>query len=135
MQTQSLRIKFYRSWSANDSSSSQAIARLKKLELFRLEAIFWLKATYCRWRRRKIWKVLTRDQSFRLSISTVGRILTKLLRLNRIQLVSFYFGRVKFKRQCHFKHHTKRWRYGMKAKRPSELIQVDHMSVDCTHGF
>lgn len=87
------------------------------------------------WGKRKLWKVLTRDHGFTLSISTVGRILKKLLELNRIKPVSFYFGRAKPKRQRKFTHHAKRWKYGMKAKQPGELMQVDHMSVGFTEGF
>ena len=85
--------------------------------------------------KRKIWKVLNRDQGFTLSISTVGRLLKKLLRLNRIVPVAFYFGRIKPKRRRQFKHHAKRWKYGMKARQPGELMQVDHMSVSFTEGF
>ena len=85
--------------------------------------------------KRKIWKVLSRDQGFTLSISTLGRLLKKLLRLNRIVPVAFYFGRIKPKRRRPFKHHAKRWKYGMKARQPGELMQVDHMSVSFTEGF
>ena len=192
MQIKSLRIKSYRSWPINETSSAEAIKRLKKLELYEqlktegcssatcLIAIDWSKATYYRWRsryqqqgltglealscrpqrvrepswskqqeqqvqhlklrfplwaKRKIWKVLSRDHGFTLSISTVGRILKKLLRLNRIKPVAFYFGRIKPKRRRPFKHHARRWKYGMKAKQPGELIQVDPMSVSFTEGF
>ncbi len=192
MQIKSLRIKSYKSWPINDTSSAEAIKRLKKLELYEqlktegcssatcLIAIDWSKATYYRWRsryqqqgltglealrcrpqrvrkpswskqqeqqvqhlrlrfplwgKRKIWKVLSCDHGFTLSISTVGRILKKLLRLNRIVPVAFYFGQIKPKRRRQFKHHARRWKYGMKAKQPGELIQVDHMSVSFTEGF
>ena len=79
--------------------------------------------------------MLNRDQGFTLSISTVGRLLKKLLRLNRIVPVAFYFGQIKPKRRRPFKHHAKRWKYGMKAKQPGELMQVDPMSVRFTEGF
>ena len=64
MQTKSLRIQSYRSWTISDTASSAAIARLKKIELHdklkaegcrlevRLEAIDWSKATFHRWRLR-----------------------------------------------------------------------------------
>ena len=192
MQTKSLRIQSYQSWTISDTASSAAIARLKKIELHdklkaegcrlevRLEAIDWSKATFHRWRlrykqqglkglearsckplrlrrtswskeqeqqvqhlrikfplwgKRKLWKVLSRDHGFTLSISTVGRILKRLLKLCRIKPVSFYFGRVKPKRKRQFTHHAKRWQYGMKARQPGELIQVDHRSVELTDGF
>ena len=192
MQIKSLRIKSYRSWPIADTASAQAIARIKKLELYeqlkaegcstdlRLQAIGWSKATYYRWLKRwqqkgwqglatsscrpkttrtrqwtkqhqqsvlqlrkrhplwgkrKIWKVLNRDHGFTPSISTVGRILKRLIERNRVRPVAFYYGHVKPKRRRQFKHHAKRWRYGMKAKQPGELMQVDHMSVGFTEGF
>ena len=192
MQIKNLRIKSYRSWPIADTASTEAIARIKKLELYeqlklegcpavlRLQAIGWSKATYYRWLKRyhqqgwsglaarscrpqttrtrqwtkqheqavlhlrqryplwgkrKLWKVLCRDQGFTLSISTVGRILKRLIGLGRIRPVAFFYGRVKPKRQRQFKHHAKRWRYGMKAKQPGELMQVDHMSISFTEGF
>ena len=192
MQINSLRLKSYRSWAANDTAAPEAIERLRKLELYDkllregcsqatcLEAIVWSKSTYYRWRncyqqqgmiglrnrsraprhkrqcqwirqheqqvqhlrhrfplwgRRKLWKVLSRDKGFTLSISNVGRILNKLLRLNRIKPVSFYYGKVKPKRQRHFKYHSRRWKYGMRAKQVGELIQMDHMSIRFSHGI
>ena len=64
MQIKSLRIKSYRSWPIADNASTEAIARIKKLELYeqlksegcsavlRLQAIGWSKATYYRWLKR-----------------------------------------------------------------------------------
>ena len=48
---------------------------------------------------------------------------------------AFYYGKIKPRRQRQFTHHAKRWRYGMRAKQPGELIQIDHMSVSFTEGF
>ena len=99
------------------------------------QQVLHLRRRYPLWGKRKLWKVLSRDQGFSLGISTVGRILKKLVKLNRIKPVSFYYGRVKPKRQRQFTQHAKRWQYGMKAKGPGELVQVDHMSVGFTEGF
>ncbi len=99
------------------------------------QQVLHLRQRHRLWGKRKIWKVLSRDQGFTLSISTVGRLLKKLLRLNRIVPVAFYFGRIKPKRRRPFKHHAKRWRYGMKARQPGELMQIDHMSVGFSEGF
>ncbi len=44
-------------------------------------------------------------------------------------------GPVKPKRRRQFKHHAKRWQYGMRARQPGELIQIDHMSVGLPAGF
>ena len=82
------------------------------------------------WGKRKIWKVLSRDHGLRLSISTVGRILSRLIARGRVRPASFYIsGRVKPKKRRDFKGHARRWRYGMKAQNPGELVQVDHMTA------
>ena len=64
MQTKSLRIQSYRSWTISDTASNTAVTRLKKLELYdklkaqgcsleiRLEAIGWSKSTFYRWHLR-----------------------------------------------------------------------------------
>ena len=75
-----------------------------------------------------------RERCWTLSESTVGRIVAKLVRLGRVRPVAFYYGRVKPKRRWQFTHHAKRWRYGMKAKAPGELMQLDHMSISFTEG-
>ena len=188
MQIKSLRIKSYRSWRVNDTASSEAIERLKKLELYdrlrregcragtALEALGWSRATYYRWRRRyamqstaglesrsrrprrrrgrqwtrqheqmvlhlrrqhpvwgkrKIWKVLSRDKGLTLSLSSVGRILSALLARGAVKPAAFYTGgRLKPKKRRVFNHHAKRWRYGHKAEKPGELMQVDHMTIN-----
>ena len=43
-----------------------------------------------------------------------------------------YAGKTQARRQ--FTHHAKRWRYGMKAKAPGELMQADHMSINFSEG-
>ncbi|MCZ6804840.1 MAG: hypothetical protein O7D86_13160 [Proteobacteria bacterium] len=82
-----------------------------------------------------MWKILVRDQHLDLSESTVGRLISKLIAKGCIKPASFYYGQLKPKRQRRFKHHAKRWQYGMKAKEPGELIQIDHMSVSMPAGF
>ncbi|WP_424947025.1 helix-turn-helix domain-containing protein [Candidatus Spongiihabitans sp.] len=99
------------------------------------QQVLHLRRRYPLWGKRKIWKVLSRDQGLLLSISTVGRILDRLVRLKRVKPAAFYYGRVKPKRRRQFKHHAKRWQYGMRAKQPGELIQIDHMSVGLPAGF
>ena len=49
--------------------------------------------------KRKLWKVLCRDQGFTLSISTVGRILKHLVARGRVRPAAFYMGQVKPKRR------------------------------------
>lgn len=67
-------------------------------------------------------------------IPLIPRILARLVRLKQVR-PAFYYGRIKPKRQRRFPGHAKRWQYGMRAKRPGELIQIDHMSVGLPAGF
>jgi len=64
----------------------------------------------------------------KISESTIGRILTKLLKQGKIMPVRFLFGKKDLKKRI-FNGHAQRWKFGMKASSPGELIQVDHMTV------
>ena len=99
------------------------------------QAVLHLRTRYPLWGKRKLWKILVRDQHMTLSESTVGRILSMLLEKGKIQPACFYQGRHRPKRKRVFKHYAKRWQYGMSSKLPGELIQVDHMSVGMPAGF
>lgn len=186
MQIISLRIKSYRSWAIDDTTPTEAVERLKKLDHYHslreqgvgeelaLNIIEWSRATFFRWQKRfdeqglkglisrsrrphnsrkpewtkqqeqqvlhlrrqfpswgklTLWKILTRDSDFRLSVSTVGRILARAVRLGRIKPCAVFYGRVKTKKQRSFTSHAKRWKYKMKAQKPGEMIQIDHMTV------
>ena len=112
------------------------------------QQVLHLRKRFPLWGKRKLWRVLmahlhvchpsggtgranrrstrfvVREQSWRLSESTVGRIVARLVRLGRVEPVAFYYGQVKPTRQRQFHHHAKRWRYGMQAKEPGELMQA-----------
>ena len=61
------------------------------------------------------------------SVSTVGRILAQGVCRGRIRPGAFYPGGLRPKRRPNFpKGHAQRWRYGTKASRPGQLVQVDH---------
>ena len=90
------------------------------------------------WRMRKRYpfmgkrrlKVMLKREGMALSESTIGRILAKGERLGRITPCAFLRERVKAKRRRNFASgHAQRWRRDMKAQRPGEMIQIDHMSV------
>ena len=98
------------------------------------QQVLHLRKRYPLWGKRKLWRVLVRERDWTLSESTVGRIVARLVRLGRVEPVSFYYGQVKPKRRRQFTHHARRWRYGMKAKEPGELMQADHMSIRFTEG-
>lgn len=98
------------------------------------QQVLHLRQRYPLWGKRKLWRVLVRERGWTLSESTVGRIVARLVRLGRVKPVAFYYGRVKPKRRRQFTHHAKRWRYGMKARVPGELMQADSMSISFTEG-
>ena len=98
------------------------------------QQVLHLRKRYPLWGKRTRWRVLVRAQGGRVSESTVGRIVAKLVRLGRVEPVAFYYGQVKPKRRRQFNHPAKRWRYGMKAKEPGELMQADPMSVNVSEG-
>lgn len=87
------------------------------------------------WGKCKIATVIKREHGVKLSFSMVGRIITKLLRQNKIQPVSFYYGKIKPKRKRVFLGHAKRWKYGMKAEKPGELVQIDHATIKLINGI
>ena len=66
-----------------------------------------------------------------LSVSTVGRIIERALEAGAIRPASFCEGRVKPKRRRRFAKWARRWKYGAKARRAGELLQVDHMTYAC----
>jgi len=76
--------------------------------------------------KAKIAVLLKRDHNLNISESSTGRVLALLKTQGKIQ-ISPSAVRAKKKRQ--FRNHAQRWKYGMKAKVPGELIQIDHMSV------
>lgn len=86
------------------------------------------------WGKNKIAVLLKREREIAVSVSTVGRVLKKLMKQQLVKPVMFYYGRVKIKRPRDFKSHAQRWQYGMKATAPGELIQFDHMCIDYDNG-
>jgi transposase len=82
--------------------------------------------------KNKIKEILSRDYGINMSRSRVGRIISKLIKKNKIQRVRFHMG-LDIKKKRVFDDHAKRWTYGMKAKNPGELIQMDHATIklDC----
>lgn len=90
--------------------------------------VYHLRIKYPLWGKQKIAVVYKRHYKENVSESTIGRILTKLLKQGKIMPVRFLQGKKDTKRRI-FNGHAQRWKFGMKAKRPGELIQIDHMTV------
>ena len=79
---------------------------------------------------RSIHAVLRRDGTH-LSRAAVGRIVRLCLKRRWIKPVVWLRGRAKPKRRRDFSDsYAERWRCGMRAKAPGELVQVDHMTVN-----
>jgi transposase len=76
----------------------------------------------------KITVLLKREYDTVASQSTVGRIIAKLVEQNKVQPVGFYTGKYNPKSRS-FNGHAQRIPRGWKARKPGELVQVDHMSV------
>ena len=64
----------------------------------------------------------------RLSVSTVGRILSCAIATGVVPLASICEGRVKPRCRRGFDGWARRWNYGDKAERPGQLVQIDHMT-------
>lgn len=76
--------------------------------------------------KAKIAVILRRDFNINLSESSVGRELTKLMSVGKITKSA---SAIRVKRKRKFINHAKKWKYGMKAQEPGQLVQIDHMSV------
>lgn len=86
------------------------------------------------WGKNKVFAIIKRDYGITTSVSTIGRIITKLLKQGKVKPIYFYFGRLKKKKPRKFNRYTKRWKYGMKSKVPGELVQIDHAVVEVEPG-
>lgn len=93
------------------------------------QRIYHLRKKYPLWGKAKIAVMYKREFDQSISTSTVGRIITKLINQNKVMPVRFMYGKKDVRKRI-FSGHAQRWKLGMKAKNPGELIQVDHMTVN-----
>ena len=66
-----------------------------------------------------------------MSVSTVDCIIERALAAGAIRRASFCEGRVKSNGRRRFAKWARRWRFGARARRAGELLQVDHMTYTC----
>jgi len=85
------------------------------------------------WGKYKIAAIIYREYGVRLSVSTVGRIISKFIKKGDIKPVCFYLGRTPKKRRV-FDRHAQRWQYGMATQEPGELVQMDHATIRLSSG-
>ncbi len=91
--------------------------------------ILALRKQYPMWGKLKLAELIRREYVKTVAISTVGRILKALKNQGKIKPVTYFYGHTRQRRARSFHNHSQRWRQGMKAKKPGELIQIDHMKV------
>lgn len=79
------------------------------------------------WGKYKIAVLLKRDYGrHKLSVGTVGRIIQYGIKKNEIKPVSFYDEKARPKPRI-FDGYAQRWQPGMKATKPGQYLQIDHM--------
>ena len=109
--------------------------RKPKYSLQLQDTILKLRKEFPFWGKEKIYTYLKKCYpKFQTSESTVGRIIKKHIELGRIQSAPALYGKPDKRRKRRFQSHAQRWKYGMKADAPGQLIQIDHMSVHPAPG-
>lgn len=93
------------------------------------QQVLALRKRYPLWGKLKIAELVRRELGQSVSVSKVGRILSYLKNQAKIKPVAFFYGHTRQRRARSFQGHSQRWREGMKAKRPGQLMQIDHMKV------
>ena len=92
------------------------------------QAVLKLRGKHPYMGKARLRTMLARD-GLALSVSTVGRILSKAIADGRIKPASFCEGRLKPKRRRRFDGAwANRWQHGDRAQAPGEMVQVDHMT-------
>ena len=76
--------------------------------------------------KAKIAVIIKRDYGVQLSESSVGRILKDFMQRGLVQTSA---SAPKAKKKRRFNKYAKQWSYTMKAQKPGQMVQVDHMSV------
>ncbi len=95
-------------------------------------AVYRMRKKHPLWGKGKIQKLLERDK-IKTSISTVGRIISLLIKRKSILSAVVLRGYNSPKRRRRFKKHAVRLPKGMRSHSVGELIQIDHMTVEL-HG-
>lgn len=99
------------------------------------QQVLHLRKQYPLWGKKTLTTILNRDRNQKVSESTTGRIIKKLILTGKIKPACFYYGKLKPTRSRNFNKHAQRWKKGMKPSKPGEMIQVDHMTVSILPGM
>ncbi len=90
--------------------------------------IWTLRRKYPFMGKKKLHALLRREGS-ELSESTVGRVLAKGIRLQRIRPCRFCRARARTKQPRRFNGHARRLPRGQRAAQVGQLVQIDHMTL------
>lgn len=90
------------------------------------QVVYQLRLENPTWGKIKIHQILCRDHGIFYSQSTIGRLLSALIKEGKVKK---YFPAAYRRRRRQFKGHAKPWKGDIKANKMGELIQIDHMSV------
>lgn len=99
------------------------------------QQVLFLRIKFPQWGKLKITEILLREYGRKECESTIGRIISYLIKKGKIKPVNFYYGQMRQKKARSFHGHAKRLKKGMKAKKAGELIQIDHMKVYLMSGI
>ena len=92
--------------------------------------VYNLRKKYPLWGKQKLAIIYQRKYNIKISQSTIGRILTKLLKRKKITSAKvLLYGKGEAKKRV-FNNYAQRWKHGMKAQKAGELVQVDHMTIN-----
>ena len=91
-------------------------------------AVFKCRKKYPLFGKYKIKIMLQEDYGVNASVSTIGLVISKLIKFKKILHVNDVCGKRIRKQWRQFDDHAKRFQFGMKANRLGEMIQVDHMT-------
>jgi putative transposase len=97
----------------------------KKME----QQVLQMRRKYPLFGKAKIRVMIEKELNEKISVSTVGRIISNQLHKGSIKPVCFLVGR-KMTKNRKFNGHAERWKLGMKANKVGELIEFDHMTIN-----
>ena len=97
------------------------------------KAVLKIRKKYPLFGKNKIAVMLKRESDKIIPASTIGRILKKLLKQGGIKPVLFHLMAQFPKKPRLFTGHAQRWKYHMRASKPGEMVQIDHMTITL-HG-
>jgi transposase len=92
------------------------------------QRVYLLRKKFPLWGKAKIAVRYKTEYRENISESTVGRVIKKLCSQNKVMPVRFLYGKKETRRRI-FNGHAQRWKLGMHATKPGELIQIDHMTI------